>query len=247
MSILFFPAIFALTIFVQRFLHRHIQSLAFGLTGNPGCALRLLFYLLYPGIVLHEFSHYVAAKILFVPITNFGVGIGGARKTEISLGSVDVEDCDPLRESLIGVAPFIVGISAILLIANLGFGLTAETNLGLESVIAYVRMNSFDWTTVLKLYFIFAVSAAMIPSESDREPWIYVLITGGIGIAILFLLGWTPSVPPAVVAMARRILEAVTFALSISVIVNGAVAIALWIFEGTVERMSNRTSRRNIA
>ncbi|MCL4531413.1 MAG: hypothetical protein M1282_18670 [Chloroflexi bacterium] len=240
MLILVFISVLTLTFFIQQFLHRHIQSLAFGLTSNPGCALRLLFYLLYPGIVLHEFSHYLAAKILFVPVNNFDIGIGGPRKTEISLGSVDVEDCDPLRESLIGIAPFVVGIAAILLITNLGFGLKADLNLGFEPVIAHIRTHSYDWTSLLYLYLIFSVSASMIPSASDREPWIYVLIALGIGIVILLLVGWTPRVPADVADVSQHLLEVVTFALSTSLIVNGSVAIALWIFERGLDRINMR-------
>lgn len=240
MSLFLFLLVFGLTIFLQQWLHRHIQAFAFALTGNPGFALRLLFYLLLPGIYLHEFSHYLAARLLLVQVKKFDIGIGRPHKQQVSLGSVQIARSDPVRESLIGAAPFIVGIGAILLIAGWGFGLSAETGLSLEQLLAQARAYSRDWLTWLDLYLIFAVSTAMIPSESDREPWGWVLAVSGILIAVLFLLGWTPRVPPDLVVMARRILDALTFALGIAVIVNGAVALALLVLERTVRRISGR-------
>ena len=240
MSLLIFLIVFALTIFLQQWLHRHIQAFAFALTGNPGCALRLLFYLLLPGVYLHESSHYLAAKILLVRVKKFDVGIGRANKQQVSLGSVQIARSDPVRESLIGAAPFLMGIGAIWLIASWGFGFSADLGLSLEQLTTHAREYARDWMTWLDLYLIFAVSTAMIPSESDREPWGLVLGVAVVLIAILFLLGWTPRVPPNLVVMARQILDALTFALGIAVMVNGAVAIALWILERTVERISGK-------
>lgn len=240
MSLLIFLLVFSLTIFLHQWLHRHIQALAFLLTGNPGCAVRLLFYLLLPGIFLHELSHYLAAKILLVPVKSFDIGIGRARSRQVSLGSVNVARSDPVRESIIGAAPFIVGIGAIWLIASWGFGLTGETNLSIAPVPERVQEYSRDWRKWLDLYLIFAVSTAMIPSESDRAPWGPVLIGTVFGIAALFLLGWTPRVPPDIIMLSQRVLNALTFALGIAVIVNGIVAIALWILERMIERVSGR-------
>lgn len=240
MSIPLFLFVFGCTIYLQQWLHRHIQAFAYALTGNPGCALRLLFYILLPGVYLHEFSHYLAAKILFVQVKKFDVGIGRAKRQQVSLGSVQIMRSDPIRESLIGAAPFLLGISTILLIVAWGFGVSGDAAASLQHFSSNASLYAHDWTTWLDLYLIFAVSTAMIPSESDRQPWGFVLAVGGGLIVLLFLLGWMPRVPPTLVLLARAILDALTFALGIAVIVNGAVAIALWILELTVERINGR-------
>ena len=240
MSILYFLVVFALTILLQQWLHRHIQGFALALTGNAGCAIRLLFYLLLPGVVLHEASHYVVARLLLVRTNGVSIGIGSTRKRQVSLGSVNIERTDPLRESLVGVAPFVVGLTAIWLIAGWGFGVWPNSGATLAQMAQRVRDYASDWTTWLDLYLIFAVSTAMIPSESDRAPWGPVVTLFGLGIAILFLLGWTPRVPPDWVTLARQLLDALTFALGIAVIVNSAIAVALWILERTVERLSGK-------
>jgi len=240
MPILLFLAVFVLTVLLQQWLHKHIQSLAYALTGNPGCALRLLFYILLPGIILHELSHFVVARLLLVRTGKFKIGIGAVSRGQISLGSVNIERTDPVRESLIGVAPFVVGIGAIWLIAWYGFGVGPTSGLSFQMMALRVREYINDWTTWLDLYLIFAVSTAMIPSESDREPWGPVITFFGVGMAILFLLGWTPRVPQDFVTLARQLLDSLTFALGVAVIVNGVIGIIIWILEQTVSRISGR-------
>ena len=240
MAIPVFLLVFVLTILLQQWLHRHIQGFALALTGNPGCGIRVLFYLLLPGVVLHEASHYVAAKLLLVRTNGLNVGIARSSKRQISLGSVDIQRSDPIRESLIGVAPFVVGVIALWLIAGWGFGIWPNAGLDVEQIWHKVAGEARLWTTWLDLYLVFAVSTAMIPSESDREPWGPVISIFGLGVALLFLMGWTPRVPQDVVQGARQLLDALTFALGIAVIVNGAVAGMLWLLERTVAQVSGK-------
>jgi hypothetical protein len=240
MSILIFLVIFVLTLFLQQWLHRHIQTFALMLTGNSGCALRLLFYLLLPGIVLHELSHFVVAKLLFVPTGKVSIGLGRTLRNRVSLGSVNITRTDPFRESLIGIAPFAFGLGAIWMLMGFGFDLWPSAGMLLPQLMQRIQTYSSDWTTWLDLYLVFAVSTAMIPSESDREPWGPVIVVLGLGVAMLFLLGWTPRVPSDVVALARTLLDALTFALGIAVIVNSMIAAMLWIMERAVAGINNR-------
>ena len=236
--ILLFLGVFGLTLFLQQWLHRHIQGLTFALTGNPGCALRLLFYLLLPGVLLHEASHYLFAKLLFVRVTDFKIGIGTINKRQVSLGSVHLQRSDPVRESLIGAAPFIIGIGAIWLIVGFGFDLWPAGGLAFRRFIELVREYANDWTTWLDVYLIFAVSTAMIPSESDREPWgLIIAIVGLVGLIVLVAGGWS-SVPGGIIVMIRQLIDALTFALGIVVSVNGAFAILLLIIERTVGQIN---------
>jgi hypothetical protein len=123
---------------------------------------------------------------------------------------------------------------------GLGFDLWPNIGLSLPQMFERIQIYSNDWTTWLDLYLVFAVSTAMIPSESDREPWGPVVTIMGMCVAVLFLLGWTPRVPPSLVTLARHLLDALTFALGIAVIVNGAIAAALWILEHTVARINGK-------
>ena len=243
MAIFVFIVVFGLTLFLQRWLHQHIQGLTFAVTGDPGCAMRLLFILLLPGVILHEGSHWVVANLIGVRTGKVSFGVARARGKQFSLGSVTVERTDSLRESLIGLAPFVVGLGAILLIAGYGFDLWPDSGLSLNDMLQRVLSTATDPLTWLDLYLIFAVSTAMIPSESDREPWGGLLVICGAVAAVSILLGWTPRIPPDLITWARRILDGLTFAFGVSVLVNGAVAVVIWIIEWTVSRVTRRRVR----
>lgn len=243
MSLVLFAVVFGFTLFLQRWLHRHIQGLTFALTGDPGCAMRLLFLLLLPGIVLHEGSHWLVASVLGVRTGKVSLGVAPARGKHFSLGSVNVERTDSLRESLIGLAPFLVGLGAILLIAGFGFNLWPDSGLTANQMLDRVFSTAGDPLTWLDLYLIFAVSTAMIPSESDREPWGALLAFFGVVAVLAILFGWTPHFPPEWIATARRALDALTFAFGVSVVVNGAVAFVLWIIEWTIGSVTRRRVR----
>ncbi len=240
MIIVLFIVVFVLTLFLQRWLHQHIQGLTFVVTGDPGCAVRFLFVLLLPGIILHEGSHWVVANLLGVRTGKVSFGVARARGKQFSLGSVNVARTDSLRESLIGAAPFFVGLGAILFIAGYGFDLWPDSGLSLNQMLDRVFSTANDPLTWLDLYLIFAVSTAMIPSESDREPWGPVLVVFGIIGLLTVILGWLPRIPPVMLNGALQVLQALTFAFGVSVVVNGTVAFLIWIVEWMVASVTRR-------
>ncbi len=106
-----------------------------------------------------------------------------------------------------------------------------------------VLSTAGDPLTWLDLYLIFAVSTAMIPSESDREPWGPVLIFFGLLAVVSIVLGWLPRIPPDVLNAARKVLDSLTFAFGVSVLVNGTVAFVIWIVEWTIASVTRRRVR----
>ena len=239
MEIILFFVLFAATLFLQRWLQQHIQGLTYAVTGNPGCAVRALFLILLPGVLLHEASHWLVANLIGVRTGKVSIGLGKMRGKHFSLGSVTVEKSDPLRESLIGVAPFIFGLLAVWALMGFGFGLWMPTDP--MQVVEPITSTISDPLTWIALYFVFAVSTSMIPSESDREPWgVIIAIFAGIG-ALALILGWTPNITPDIIQFAQKILTTLIFVFGIIVVVNGALAILIFLLEwgfGTV------TSRR---
>ncbi len=239
MEIILFFVLFGAMLFLQRWLQQHIQGLTYAVTGNPGCAVRALFLILLPGVLLHEASHWLVANLIGVRTGKVSIGLGKMRGKHFSLGSVTVERTDPLRESLIGVAPFIFGILAVWALMGFGFGLWTPTDP--MQVVEPITSTIGDPLTWIALYFVFAVSTSMIPSESDREPWgVIIAIFAGIG-ALALILGWTPNITPDIIQLAQKILTTLIFVFGIIVVVNGSLAILIFLLEwgfGTV------TSRR---
>ena len=241
MEIIIFFVLFGVMLFLQRWLQQHIQGLTFAVTGNPGCAVRALFLILLPGVLLHEGSHWLVANLVGVRTGKVSIGLGKMRGKHFSLGSVTVDRSDPLRESLIGVAPFITGLLAVWALMGFGFGLWSPDDP--MEVLQTIWSTINDPLTWIALYFVFSVSTSMIPSESDREPWgVIIAIFAAIG-ALALILGWYPNITPELLARAQQVLTTLIFVFGIIVVVNGALAIVLFLLEWGFGAMTSRRVR----
>ncbi len=181
----------ALLYLAQRALHRNLQRALHRLIGHPDAALVLYWALLFPGIFLHELSHWLAAMLLGVRRYRFALWprrSGG----QIRLGAVELAEADPFRMSLIGAAPLLAGLGLIAALSGRwpdaspsGMGPWASAWSALQGL--FHR----EWGGAT-LYLLFAVGNAMWPSPSDRAAWPAVGIAGGLLGALLLLVGPLP-------------------------------------------------------
>lgn len=183
-------------LFMQRWIHRHLHGLAFLLTGNKNWAIVVYAIILFPGVLLHEVSHWLTAAILGVRTGSFSVLPKAKSDGSIQLGYVEYyksASLGPIRESLIGSAPLITGTAAILFISLNVFdipSLMSAIELGDVDILARALSTLFSTGDfLLWLYLLFAISNAMMPSASDRRAWpAFLLIVLAVS-AILYLLG----------------------------------------------------------
>ncbi|KAA0259756.1 MAG: hypothetical protein EDM79_19270 [Chloroflexi bacterium] len=180
-------------VYLQRFLHREIQLIFFMLTRNKPLTIALFSLLFLPGVLLHEASHYLTAKLLGVQTGRFTVVPQAVESRGLVLGSVEIENTDILRDSLIGLAPILSGTLFIAYAALVQLQLDA-----LWHVLKNGQWNLFFMglrllPTVpdfyLWFYLTFAVSSTMLPSESDRHAWLPLGLWVGILIAVAAFAG----------------------------------------------------------
>ena len=181
---------------LQRWIHRHLHGLAFLITGNKNWAVLIYAFILFPGVVLHELSHWLAATILRVPTGSFSVLPKIQSDGSVQLGYVEYYKSNrvgPIRESLIGSAPLIAGTAAILLIGFNVFdipGLVGAVQTGDVDTLATALTTLFTTNDFLVwLYLLFAISNAMMPSSSDRKAWPSFAIIMFVFGLVLYLLG----------------------------------------------------------
>jgi len=188
-------ALMILRVLEQR-IHRHLQGTTLLLTGDQEVAIILYALPLLPGVILHELSHALAAVILGVKVA--GVSLRPkVSKGRIQLGVVPVEKTDVARASLIGLAPLLSGSAAILLIGYLVFSInTLRTAIVNQDWIALLT----SLTDMLKApdawiwaYVIFTVSNTMMPSRSDRQAWLPVILFMVVATAMIWLIGIGPT------------------------------------------------------
>lgn len=135
--------------------------------------LNLLFFLLLPGIFLHEFSHILMAELLRVKTGELKLK-PEFENGHLTLGSAQIALTDPFRLTLIGTAPFLTGILSLWLLLQFGLNLN----------FAHLTLPaSFAWWQALFIYLIFAVSNTLFSSPSDLQsasiPLVLLLIILG--------------------------------------------------------------------
>ena len=238
--------------FMKRWVNRHLQGLGLLLLGDNEAAMLLYFVLLLPGILIHELSHWVTAKLLGVRTGKISFGPSRKQGHQMRLGSVTVARTDPFRASLIGVAPLISGSLAILVIGQLimGLGELGEVLLYGQWEPVWKSLLAHPFTAIqgklrapdfwLWLYFIFAVSNAMLPSETDREPWRPVLLFMGLVALIFYLTGWVRQMPQALATASMTGLSYLAYAFSLTVVVDAIFIAVIAIFEVIVSRLAGK-------
>ncbi|HWQ83476.1 MAG TPA: hypothetical protein VN363_02855, partial [Anaerolineales bacterium] len=109
----------------QRWLHREVQAIFLLLTRRTDVSIVLFALLFFPGVLLHETSHYLVARLLGVRTGRFSLIPHPLPNGRLQLGFVETQASGWVRETLIGAAPL---ISGGLLVAYAGvqrLGLTA--------------------------------------------------------------------------------------------------------------------------
>lgn len=231
-----------LLLWAKSWITRHLQRLSIRWLYDPDVTLLFYYVVVLPGVVIHELSHWLMAKLLGVKTGRLQLmpERGKSRRQRVVLGSVRVAQADPLRSTLIAVAPLLGGVAIILLIGNWVLGidelvarLTGQAGQGLLAGLAELVAVPDFW---LWLYLIFAVSNAMLPSETDVAIMRPVLIFLGV-VGLVFLLAGLPSLPPEITggfaAVARYLASAFALTLAVdavfAVVIGSLELVTTWI------------------
>ncbi len=169
-----------------------IQEIVYLLSGSEDMAMVILFLIYLPGILIHEASHWLVARLLGLKTSNFRVWPKYTRNT-IGLGSVTVSSGGTVYDSLVGLAPLLVGSALIVLIGEQVFDTQTlafawRTGRLLDGLTFVVDGLAHKPDSLLWSYLLFAIANAMMPSASDRAPLkslgIYVVLIGALFVFI---------------------------------------------------------------
>lgn len=183
-------------LFLQRSLHLEIQTIFFLITRRADFSLLLFSILFFPGVLLHEGSHFLSARLLGVRTGRFSIFPRPLPNGRLQMGYVETAAADPLRETLIGAAPLLSGMLFV--------GFVGVNRLHLPALWAQVQTGAFSGLPAafaslldqpdfwLWFYLLFAVSSTMLPSASDRRAWLPLALVVGLLLVLSLLAGAGP-------------------------------------------------------
>ena len=187
-----FTAALVILTFLSRDISLRIQEIFYYISRSQDMAVVGLFLVLMPGIFIHESAHWMMARLVGLRTGKFRVW-PVRRGKMIGMGQVAVEQKDVWRDSLVGIAPLLVGSLIITLIGSQIFETTTlvgAINRGDSSDTFAGLIRAFETPdAMLWAYALFVVGNAMMPSASDREPLKPVLLYISLAVGVYLVLG----------------------------------------------------------
>ncbi len=229
-------------IVLQRLLHREVQSVFLILTRDTRLTMGIFSILFLPGVFLHELSHFVMAKILWVRTGKFSIFPQSLPDGRLQLGYVETARSDAVRDSLIGAAPLIVGALIIAYVAIYPLQMrvlwdvfrNGQFNLFWMGVRALPNVKDFYvWA-----YLAFAVSSTMMPSESDRHAWLELLVAVGVLILMALLVGAGPWMLSNIAPYVSNFLSSVAVIFGLSAFVHALLILPTMLVHKLLARLT---------
>jgi len=216
-----------------------IQLLIYHLTRSHDAPTVAIFLVFLPGVIIHEAAHWTVARLLGLRTGKFRVWPKHQGR-HIGLGSVSVQSKGAFTDSLVGLAPLVVGTVVVTLVGGHifdAYDMTASLAGGryLGALIAFWRaLGKPDGA--LWAYLLFAVANAMMPSAADREPVKPILLYSVLAATLYILLGLPLTPVASFMAQLTPALQTLISALLFTVILDAAALVILWIIRLVVAR-----------
>ncbi len=152
---------------------RKILMFLYRITGNQKAATYLFALLFLPGTFIHEMSHFLTGLFLLVPVGKVEL-FPEIEEGGVKMGSVAIGKTDPVRRTLIGIAPVVFGLAIIL-----------------GSVFWVYERGLFRQPVVVAIlaYLIFEVGNTMFSSKKDVEGALKVFIPAILVYLFLYFFG----------------------------------------------------------
>jgi hypothetical protein len=228
-------------LFLQRNLHREIQAIFLLLTRQPEIAVALFSLIFLPGVLLHETSHYLMARLLGVRTGRFSIVPQKMEDGRLQLGFVETAAVDFFRDALIGAAPLITGglFVAFAGLARMGLNTLWASLAGgqmrvfLDTLTSLTEQPDF-W---LWFYLTFTISSTMLPSASDRRAWLPLLLVILVLLGLTLLAGAGPWLVAHLAPTLNSALRSVAVVFGITVLLHLILFPPAWALRKLISRL----------
>jgi hypothetical protein len=241
-SLLYLFLLFVPLLFLPRFLQREIQSIFLLITHQPEISLALFSLMFFPGVLIHESSHFFMAHLLGVRTGRFSLIPKKLGDGRLQLGYVETASTDFFRDALIGAAPLLAGglFVGIIGVSQLEFNTLLESLVQGQAVSFRITltsiMNQPDFW--LWFYLVFTISSTMMPSSSDRKAWLPLILVIVAFSGIILLFGAGPWVYSHFGSVIMSALDAITIVFGITIFIHIILLPPAWLIRKLLSHLS---------
>jgi hypothetical protein len=241
-GLLFLLAMLIPLVFLQRGLHREIQAVFLLSTRHETITIWIFSLLFFPGVMLHELSHFLTAKILGVKTGKFSLIPKAMPDGRLQLGYVEIARSDIVRDSLVGVAPLIIGGLFIAYAAIFQMHLMDLWDLlkngQVQLFLAGLQLLPATSDFWLWFYLAFTVSSTMMPSASDRHAWLPLFIFTAILLGLAFLAGAGPWMFVNLAPPLNSFFKSISLIFGLSVVLHILLIIPIFLVHRLMARIT---------
>jgi len=241
-GLLWLAAMLGLFLAAQRWLHRQIHAILLMLTRRPNLALGLFSLVFFPGVFLHEMSHFLMARLLQVRTGRFSLLPKVMADATLRMGYVETAHTDVLRDALIGTAPLLTGGAAVALIGIYQ----------MKVVPLFAFLSSGQWDSLwnglgalpdqpdfwLWFYLAFAISSTMLPSVSDRRAWLPISIPLVVLTGLGLIAGAGPWMLEHLAPGMNSLVQSLAMIFGISLAVHLVLGLPVGVMAALVSRLT---------
>jgi hypothetical protein len=229
-------------VFLQRSLHREIQAFFLILTRRAGLTQVIFALIFLPGVFLHEASHYLVAKLLWVRTGRFSIIPQVQPSGKLRLGYVETVSGGFIRDALIGTAPLVTGILFVAYVAIYQLHM-----LPLWDLIRQSDLIGF-WTGLLSItkaldfwlwfYLTFTISSTMMPSASDRHAWLPLGLLVCVLVGVALVAGAGPWMLKNLAPSVNSLLRVLAVILSLSGVLHVILVLPFLLLHRIMSRLT---------
>jgi hypothetical protein len=231
-----------LLLILQKYLHQEIQGIFLLITKDPNMSQILFAILFFPGVLLHESSHFLMARLLGVKTGRITLVPRQIDEHRLQLGSVETIRADLVRDALIGAAPL---ISGGLVVAYIGF-----ERFDLPAIWASFQWGGVaSWQEIIDQilqipdiwlwgYLAFVVSSTMMPSKSDRKAWLPIGVMIAILLGISLLAGAGPWLSIHLMPALNKLFISIAVVFAMSVVLHLLIWLPSFLARVILERIT---------
>lgn len=194
----------------------------FLVTRSRPISISILSILFFPGTVIHELAHLFTAEILGVKTSGLTLVPEAIEEKNVRTGSVGIAQTDPIRRSIIGIAPVFTGLGSI------------------GIIMYFLPQLSSYWIVGIGYWVLFVISNTMFSSPEDLEGFWPVVLVIALFATAGYIVGFRFSLTGDIVVVLETFLKTMAGSVGWVVGINIALLILSKLIVSAVERISKR-------